>query len=65
MVRSTHNRVGEYFNKYTKELRKQTKANNSTVTDSLAHFLEDEKLTPLLIKRAKENQLQRKRGLFR
>ena len=57
-------RCGNYFRAYTLELKKQAGVSDTQLTDGLARFLDEEHLTPILIKRAQESRKQRQRRIF-
>jgi hypothetical protein len=58
-------RCGPYFKEYTKRLKEHARVSDTELTDGLAKFLEEEQLTPLLVKRAQEAHRRRMRGVFR
>lgn len=65
MVKSKNIRCGLGFLSYTKELKKRGGVSTAVVTDNLAAFLEEEGLTPVLLKRAEQYKRVREKGMFR
>lgn len=57
-------RCGPYFAAYTQELKRHARVSDAQLTDGLAKFLDEQRLTPILLRRAQDYHKRPPKGVF-